>query len=82
MYITELAEKKLRYTYCIFLILFNLVSLYFIIDFLVYDETIGDLIDGRIQGDFPRRLAFLFFLNGISNLFFVCVSLMSRLFKN
>lgn len=82
MYITELIEKKLQYTYCVFLILFNLVCLYFIIDFLVCDEISGYPIEGGIQSDSSRKLAFLFFVNGMSNLFFACVILMSRLFKN
>lgn len=80
MYITESIEKQLQYVYCVFLILFNIVSLYFIIDLLSYDEIIGYLTDGGIKTDCPRKLAYLFFVNGISNLFFVCVSLMARLF--
>lgn len=80
MYITESIEKQLQYVYCVFLILFNIVSLYFIIDLLFYDEIIGYLTDGGIKTDCPRKLAYLFFVNGISNLFFVCVSLMARLF--
>lgn len=82
MYITELAEKKLQYTYCVFLILFDLICLYFIIDFLVYDEISGNLTDTGTRGDSTRKLAFLFFVNGMSNLFFVCVILMARLFKD
>jgi len=80
MYLTELNEKRLQYVYCVFLILFNLVSLYFIIDLLSYDEIIGYLTDGGIKTDCPRKSAYLFFINGVSNLFFVCVSLMARLF--
>ena len=79
MYLTESIEKQLLYVYCVFLILFNLVSLYFIIDLLSYDEIIGYLIDGGIKTDCPRKLAYLFFINSISNLFFVCVSLMAKL---
>lgn len=82
MYISESAEKKLQYAYCIFLILFNLVCLYFIIDLLVYDEISGYLTGAAVQGDSPRKLAFLFFVNGMSNLFFACVKLMAGLFKN
>jgi hypothetical protein len=62
-----------------FLILFNLVSLYFIIDLLSYDEIIGYLTNGEIKSGNPRNLAFLLFVNGVSNLFLVSVSLMSRL---
>lgn len=82
MYITESAERKLQYAYSVFLILFNLLCLYFIIDFLVCDEMSGYLTEGSFQSDSPRQLAFLFFVNGLSNLFFVCVILMARLFKN
>lgn len=75
-----LIEKKLLYTYFVFLILFNLVSLYFIIDLLSYDEIKGYLVDGREKNECPRKLAYLLFLNGISNLFFVSVSLIARYF--
>ena len=80
MYITELIEKQLQYMYCAFLILFNFVSLYFIIDLFSYDEVIGYLIDGGIKTDSPRKLAYLFFVNSISNLLFVCISFIARLF--
>ncbi|MCI9843632.1 hypothetical protein FLV_02430 [Flavobacterium pectinovorum] len=75
-----LIEKKLLYIYCVFLILFNLVSLYFIIDLLSYDEITGYLVDGSIKNESPRKLAQLLFLNGISNLLFVFVSLIARYF--
>lgn len=74
-----LIEKEIIYVFSVFLILFNLVSLYFIVDLLSYDEIIGYLTNGEIKSITTRSLAFLFFVNVVSNLFFVCVSLMARL---
>ena len=79
MYIPESIEKQLQYVYCVFLILFNIVSLYFIIDLLSYDEIIGYLTNGEIKSSNPRNLAYLFFVSGMFNLLFVSVSLMSEL---
>jgi hypothetical protein len=76
-----LIEKEIIYVFSVFLILFNLVSLYFIVDLLSYDEIIGYLTNGEIKSVNARSLAFLFFVNVVSNLFFVSVSLMSRLFS-
>ena len=72
-------EKEIAYTFSVFLILFNIVCLYFIIDLLSYDEIIGYLTNGEIKSSNPRKLAYLFFVSGISNLLFVSVSLMSKL---
>lgn len=72
-------EKQIIYTFTVFLILFNLVSLYFIIDLLSCDEIIGYLTHGEIKNDSPRSLVYLFFVSGMSNLLFVAVSLMARL---
>jgi hypothetical protein len=73
-----LIEKEIIYAFSVFLILFNLVSLYFIIDLLSYDEIIGYLTNGEIKSGSPRNLAFLLFVSGISNLLFVSVSFMDR----
>lgn len=80
MYIPESIEKQMYYLYCVFLILFNILSLYFIVDLFSYDEIIGYLIDGEVKSYSSRKLAYLFFINGISNLLFVSVALMARLF--
>lgn len=79
MYFIYCYEKEIIYTFTVFLILFNLVSLYFIIDLLSYDEMIGYLTNGEIKSDSPRILAYLLFVSGMSNLLFATVSLMSRL---
>lgn len=81
MYIPESIEKQMYYLYCVFLILFNIVSLYFIVDLFSYDEIIGYLIDGEVKSYSSRKLAYLFFINGVSNLLFVSVALMARLFR-
>ena len=72
-------EKEIAYTFTVFLILFNIVCLYFIIDLLSYDEIIGYLINGEIKSDNPRNLAYLLFVSGMSNLLFISVSLMAGL---
>jgi hypothetical protein len=72
-------EKEIVYTFTVFLILFNLISLYFIVDLVSYDEMIDYLTNGEIKSGNPRNLAFLLFVNGVSNLFFVSISLMARL---
>lgn len=74
-----LIEKEIIYVSSVFLILFNLVGLYFIIDLLSYDEIIGYLTNGEMKSGNPRNLAFLLFVSGASNLLFVSVSLMDRL---
>ncbi|XDZ54225.1 hypothetical protein FlaCF_1273 [Flavobacterium tructae] len=78
MYFIYCHEKEIAYIFTVFLILFNLVSLYFIVDLLSYDEIIGYLTNGEIKSDSPRSLAYLLFITGMSNLLFITVSLMSR----
>lgn len=80
MYITERMEKQLQYAYCAFLILFNVACLYFIVDLMFYDEIAGSLLD-RIANHPQKKFAYILFINGIFNLYFVCVSLMARLFN-
>ena len=72
-------EKEIAYTFTVFLILFNIVCLYFIIDLLSYDEIIGYLTNGEIKSENPRNLAYLLFVSGMSNLLFISVSLMAGL---
>jgi hypothetical protein len=79
MHFIYLFEKEIVYTFTVFLILFNLVSLYFIVDLLSYDEIIGYLTNGEIKSGNPRNLAYLLFVSGMSNLLFISVSLMDRL---
>ena len=79
MYRILLIEKEIIYLFTAFLILFNLVSLYFIVDLLSYDEIIGYLTNGEIISGNPRNLAFLFFGTTVSNLLFVSVELLAKL---
>ncbi|CAA9202417.1 hypothetical protein FLACOL7796_04260 [Flavobacterium collinsii] len=78
MYFIYCHEKEIVYIFTVFLILFNLVSLYFIVDLFSYDEIIGYLANGEIKSDSPRSLAYLLFVTGMSNLLFITVSLMSK----
>ena len=79
MYRIILIEKEITYVFIVLLIFFNLVSLYFIVDLLSYDEIIGYLANGEQKNCNPRNLAFLFFGTTISDLLFVLVTLMARL---
>jgi hypothetical protein len=81
MYFIYCYEKEIIYTLTVFLILFNLVSLYFIVDLFSYDEIRGYLTNGEIKIDSPRTMVYLFFVSGMSNLLFVTVTLMARFFS-
>ena len=72
---------KLRIIFYHLLILFNLVSLYFIIDLFSYDEIVGYLLEGGKKIDSPRKLAYLFFITSLSNLYFVSLVLMDYFFN-
>lgn len=73
---------KPRVIFYLLLIIFNLVSLYFIIDLFSYDEIVGNLIDEGKKIDSPRKLAYLFFITSMSNLYFLSLLLMEFLFKD
>lgn len=76
-----LIEKKIIGSFCVFLIIFNLVDLYFIVDLLSYDEIIGHLTNGEEKSCSPRNLAFLFFGTTVSNLLFISVVLLVKQFS-
>ncbi len=76
-----LIEKKIIDSFCVFLIIFNLVDLYFIVDLLSYDEIIGYLTNGEEKSCSPRNLAFLFFVTTVSNLLFISVVLLVKQFS-
>ncbi|MDR6845579.1 hypothetical protein J2W95_002289 [Flavobacterium granuli] len=73
---------KPRVVLYLLLIIFNLVSLYFIIVLFSYDEIVGYLIDGGKKIDSTRKLAYLFFMTSLSNLYFLSISLMEYTFKD
>lgn len=72
-------EKEIIYFFSVFLILFNLVSLYFIVDLLSYDEIMGYFPNGKVENDSPRNLAFILLVGCTLNLLFVSVSLMASI---
>ena len=74
-----LIEAKIIGSFCLFLIIFNLFTLYFIVDLLSYDEVIGYLTNGEEKSCNPRNLGFLFFVTTVSNLLFVSVALLAKL---
>ena len=64
------------------LIIFNLVSLYFIITLFGYDEIVGYFIKGGRKVIDPRKLAYLLFLTCLLNLYFLSIILMENSFKD
>ena len=69
---------KLVVVFSLLLIILNLISLYFIIDLLSYDEIIGYLSNGKEKSCDPRVLAFLFLATGACNLLFISITILSR----
>lgn len=76
-----LIEKEIVYMFTMLLILFNLVSLYFIVDLLSYDEIVGYLTNGEIKSGNTRDFALLFFGATASNLLFISVTLIDRFYS-
>ncbi len=64
------------------LIIFNLVSLYFIIALFGYDEIVGYLFKGGKKIIDPSKLAYLFFLTCLLNLYFLSLILIENYFKD
>ncbi|GIQ57867.1 hypothetical protein Flavo103_10030 [Flavobacterium collinsii] len=79
MFYIDCYEKEIVYVFTVLLILFNLVSLYFIVDIFSYDEIISYLTNSAIESSSHFKINDLLFIDGMSNLLFVIVSLMSRL---
>lgn len=73
--------KRRNFLY-IAVIIFNLISIYFIIDFFFYDEIIicATIDDKRIID--PRDFAFLSFVTSLTNLYFLAFVIMERAFEN
>lgn len=73
---------KPRIILYVLLIIFNLVSLYFIIALFGYDEIVGYLIHGGRKIIDPRKLAYLLFLTCLLNLYFLSLILIENSFEN
>ena len=73
-------EKEIISFFSVLLILFDLVSLYFIVDLLSYDEIMGYFPNGKIKSDSPRNLAFILLVGCTLNLLFISISLMATIF--
>lgn len=73
------SEKKWTIVLPIALIGFNVLSIYFIVGLLDYDEILDYLTDGSIKSKSPKGFAWLLFINGMGNLLYVVAVLMARL---
>jgi len=69
-------EKELILSFSMLLFLLNIVSIYFFLDLLNYDEITGYLENGLVKRSNPRQLAFFFFITALLNLFFISVYLL------
>lgn len=63
-------------------IIFNLASLYFIIDLLSYDEIVGYVLGGRNKISDPKDLACLLYITSLLNLYFLSFVVMKDYFKD
>lgn len=63
-------------------IIFNLVSLYFIIDLLSYDEIVGYVLGGSNKIADPRDMACLLYITSLLNLYFLSFVIMENYFKD
>jgi len=70
---------KLRIYFFLLLVIFNLISLYFIIDLLSYDEIVGYWIDGRRKNVSTQSMGYLLFVGTLSNLYFFFLIVIAKL---
>jgi len=73
---------KLRIYFFLVLVIFNLISLYFIIDLLSYDEIVGYWIDGRRKNASTQSMGYLLFVGTLSNLYFFFLIVIAKLDSN
>nr|WP_315200667.1 hypothetical protein [uncultured Flavobacterium sp.] len=64
------------------LLIFNLVSLYFIIDLFSYDEITGYLTNGHRKTSGSRGLAYLLYISTLLNLYFLSYVMIRNSFKD
>ena len=70
---------KLRIYFFLVLVIFNLISLYFIVDLLSYDEIVGYWIDGRRKNASTQFIGYLLFFGTLSNLYFFFLIVIAKL---
>lgn len=76
-----LFEKQIVYSYYVFLILFNLATIYLILSILFDDHFFCISLAETLKMDSVRKLVYLLFINGMSNMLFICVSLIAKLYS-
>ncbi|MNK01414.1 hypothetical protein D3C87_192120 [compost metagenome] len=70
---------KIRYFLFVFLIMCNVICLYFIIDMSNYDGMISYLQNGSEKLTSPRQTALVFLFTCMANLLFISASLMKSI---
>ena len=66
----------------VLLVIFNLVSLYFIMALFSYDEIVGCLINSGINTIDSRGLAYLLFVICLLNFYFFSFIMMENFFRD
>ncbi|RNL90108.1 hypothetical protein ED312_06700 [Sinomicrobium pectinilyticum] len=71
---------KLVIALLVLLICLNLTGLYFIYELYTYDEILAYMPDNSIRSDSPRSLAILLYITILTNILYIYINLMARLF--
>lgn len=74
-------EKRIVYGFYVFLIVLNLAAIYFILTILFNNEPRCISFTETPPIDSARKLVYLLFINMMSNLLFVCVSMIAKLYR-
>ena len=72
---------KRRNLIYLLLFIFNLLSLYFIIDMFSYDEITGHYPDGEPKISSSKHLAYLLYVTCLFNIYFLSYRVIKRVFK-
>jgi hypothetical protein len=72
---------KVQHILFVFLIAVNLTSLYFIIDFFVFDEIEDCLVNEQKKLLLTRGFAYLIYITALSNLYFLSFIVIKVAFK-
>ncbi|AWG22827.1 hypothetical protein BJQ96_03108 [Flavobacterium sp. PL0002] len=73
---------KLTTYFSLMLVIFNLISLYFIIDLLSYDEIVGYWFNGRKKSASIQTMGYLLFVVTLLNLYFIFLIVVEKSNKN
>lgn len=73
---------KLPIYFSLVLVIFNLISLYFIIDLLSYDEIVGYWFSGYKKNTSTHPMGYLLFVATLMNLYFIFLIVVEKSNEN